>query len=47
MQIYDKNNKNLPKYIRQHKRYQQTSEKKINKKIELQTIRFDIGEQIL
>ena len=43
MQIYDKK-QNFPKNITQQKLYQQISEKK---KKELQTIDFDIGEQIL
>ena len=48
MQIYDKK-QNFPKNITQQKLYQQMSEKNIyiHKKIELQTIDINIGEQIL
>ena len=47
MQIYDKK-QNFPKDLTQQKLYQQISEKKKKfKKIELQTIDNNIGEQIL
>ena len=46
MQIYDKK-QNFPKDLTQQKLYQQISEKKKIKKIELQIIDNNIGEQIL